>query len=63
MIDAAHGGMRIHLWTPEKVAQELNQFGFRLLRVLGDDYPQPSRLYVTDWYYYVFSRAEATGEK
>src|SRR5580704_1394749 len=36
MIDAAHGGMRIHLWTPEKVAQELNQFGFRLLRVLGD---------------------------
>lgn len=61
LMDAAHGGMRIHLSTPEKAAQELNRFGFRLLRVLGDDYPSASRLYVTDWYYYVFSRVEATG--
>jgi SAM-dependent methyltransferase len=63
LIDAAHGGMRIHLSTPEKTERELNRFGFRLLRVLGDDYPQASRLYVTDWYYYVLSRAEATGER
>jgi SAM-dependent methyltransferase len=63
LIDAAHGGMRIHLSTPEKAGRELDRFGFRLLRVLGDDYPQASRLYVTDWYYYVFSRVEATGGK
>jgi len=61
LIDAAHGGMRIHLSTPETAERELNRFGFRLLRVLGDDYPQVSRPYVTDWYYYVFSSAEATG--
>lgn len=60
-IDAAHGGMRIHLATPEKTERELKRFGFHLLRVLGDDYPQASRLYVTDWYYYVFSRVEAPG--
>jgi len=63
LMDAAHGGMRIHLATPEKTEQELNRFGFRLLRVLGDDYPGASRLYVTDWYYYVFSRVEGTGGK
>src|ERR1700683_320873 len=61
LMDAAHGGMRIHLSTPETAERELNRFGFRLLRVLGDDYPRISRLYVTDWYYYVFSSAEATG--
>jgi SAM-dependent methyltransferase len=63
LIDAAHGGMRIHLSTPERAEQELKRFGFRRQRVLGDDYPQASRLYVTDWYYYVFSRVEATGGK
>ena len=63
LMDAAHGGMRIHLSTPEKVEQELNRFGFRLLCVLGDDYPRISRPYVTDWYYYVFSSAEAAGER
>ncbi len=60
LMDAAHGGMRIHFSTPEKAEQELTRFGFRLQRVLGDDYPRVSRLYVTDWYYYVFSRVEAT---
>jgi SAM-dependent methyltransferase len=63
LMDAAHGGMRIHVATPEKVERELNGFGFRLLRVLGDDYPRASRLYITDWYYYVFSRVEATEGK
>jgi SAM-dependent methyltransferase len=61
LIDAAHGGMRIHLSTPENAERELSRFGFHLLSVLGDDYPRVSRLYVTDWYYYVFSSAEATG--
>jgi SAM-dependent methyltransferase len=63
LMDAAHGSMRtqIHFSTPEKVEQEVSRFGFRLLRVLGDDYPRISGHFVTDWYYYVFSRAEATG--
>jgi SAM-dependent methyltransferase len=67
LIDPAHGGLRTHLASPEKVVNELGGFGFRLLRVLGDDYPQVSRRYITDWYYYVFSNAGAktgaTGEK
>jgi SAM-dependent methyltransferase len=61
--DPTHGGLTTHLAIPEKVKHELAEFGFRLLRVLGDDYPRPSRRYVTDWYYYVFSKTEATGEK
>jgi ubiquinone/menaquinone biosynthesis C-methylase UbiE len=60
LLDAAHGGARIHHSTPEKVEHELNRFAFRLMRVLGDDYPQVSHPYITDWYYYVFSRVETT---
>jgi ubiquinone/menaquinone biosynthesis C-methylase UbiE len=63
MVDGAHGGARIHLSTPAKTEEELGGFGFRLLRVLGDDYPQVSRRYVTDWYYYVFSRLDHNGRK
>lgn len=59
-IDAAHGGLKTHLATPEKVALEVSGFGFQLLRTLGDDYPRTSRRFVTDWFYYVFSK---TGEK
>jgi SAM-dependent methyltransferase len=63
LVDPAHGGLRTHLAVPEKVAHELEGLGFHLLRVLGDDYPRVSRRYVTDWYYYVFLRSGATGEK
>jgi SAM-dependent methyltransferase len=63
LLDPAHGGLKTHYAVPEKVEHELGGFGFQLLRVLGDDYPRMSRPYVTDWYYYVFSRIGATGEK
>jgi ubiquinone/menaquinone biosynthesis C-methylase UbiE len=63
LFDPAHGGLKTHVSTPENVTRELDSFGFRLQRILGDDYPRPSRPYVTDWYYYVFSKAGATGEK
>lgn len=65
LMDPAHHGMRTrtHFSTPPKTQQELNRFGFRVLRVLGDDYPLLSRPYVTDWYYYVFSKVEAMGGK
>jgi ubiquinone/menaquinone biosynthesis C-methylase UbiE len=49
-----HRRTRVHQSTPKNTEQELGRFGFRLLRLLGDDYPKVSRSYVTDWYYYVF---------
>ena len=61
--DPAHGGVKTHLASPEKVSVEVGKLGFRLLRVLGDDYPQPSRRYVIDWYYYVFSKTGVPAEK
>jgi len=61
LTDPVHGGLRTHLATPAETKRELGAFGFELLRILGDDYPQVSRPYVTDWYYYVFSKAEAPG--
>jgi SAM-dependent methyltransferase len=63
LTDPAHGGLRTHLSTPQKVAHEVAVFGFRPLRVLGEDYPLASSLYITRWYYYVFSKIEATTEK
>jgi SAM-dependent methyltransferase len=62
-MDPAHGGLMTHLAVPGKVERELNSMGYRMLRVLGDDYPRVSRPYITDWYYYVFSKTGATGEK
>jgi SAM-dependent methyltransferase len=57
LVDSVHGGLMTHYWVPDRVIAELEQYGFRPLRVLGDDYPAPSRQYVTDWYYYVFSKS------
>jgi SAM-dependent methyltransferase len=61
--DPAHGGLETHLAVPRRIEGELAGLGYRVLRVLGDDYPRVSRLFITDWYYYVFSITEATGEK
>lgn len=58
MIDPAHGGLRTHYAVPGEIEAELTASGFHLLRILGDDYPEPSGLFVTDWYYYVFSTSE-----
>jgi SAM-dependent methyltransferase len=63
LIDPAHGGLITHAASPEKVGEELSKFGFQLNRVLGNDYPCVSRIYVTDWYYYACSKTGATGEK
>jgi SAM-dependent methyltransferase len=58
MVDPAHGGLLTHYAVPGRVIAESEQHGFRFLRFAGDDYPRHSRAYVTDWYYYVFQRAE-----
>jgi ubiquinone/menaquinone biosynthesis C-methylase UbiE len=56
--DPAHGGLQTHGAMPRKVVHELSRFGFQSLRILGDDFPLASSLYITDWYYYVFSKTE-----
>jgi SAM-dependent methyltransferase len=63
LLDPTHGGLKTHMAVPAKVTREASRFGFHLLRLLGDDYPRLSRPYVTDWYYYVFSKSCASGEK
>jgi hypothetical protein len=40
----------------------LARFDFRQEAFLGDDYPRRSREWVTDWYYYVFSKEGEAGE-
>lgn len=60
MVDPAHGGLLTHYAVPTKVITELQQHGFQLLRFTGDDYPRHSRPYITDWYYYVFQKAETS---
>jgi SAM-dependent methyltransferase len=62
-MDPAHGGLKTHGASPESIARELGELGFQLRQVLGNDYPTASRRFVTDWYYYVFSKTRANGEK
>jgi ubiquinone/menaquinone biosynthesis C-methylase UbiE len=56
LIDSSHGGLFTHYWIPERVIEEMNAANFRIERVLGDDHPQPSHHFATDWYYYVFTK-------
>ena len=57
LFDPVHGGLLTHCWVPIRVIAEVQNFGFRCLKILGNDYPAASREYSTDWYYYVFSKA------
>ena len=54
--DPTHGGLQNHYALPTKVVAELNQFDFRLLEVLPENYPVKSSVYSTRWYYYVFTK-------
>jgi SAM-dependent methyltransferase len=63
MLDPAHGGLTTHCWLPHRVVAELQTQQFRIERVLGDDYPRASGEYTTDWYYYVFSKSNSTGDR
>jgi SAM-dependent methyltransferase len=58
LYDSSHGGLRIHCSIPDRVVAELSEFDFDLVRVVGDDYPRTSRMLLTDWYYYVFSKTD-----
>jgi len=56
LVDSAHGGLLTHYSTSSRVITELQSLHFRPERILGDDYPNPSHPYATDWYYYVFAK-------
>jgi ubiquinone/menaquinone biosynthesis C-methylase UbiE len=53
-MDPVHGGLNTRYAVPAKVVAELQEFGFALRRVLGDDYPMIGSQWATGWYYYVF---------
>jgi ubiquinone/menaquinone biosynthesis C-methylase UbiE len=58
LYDPVDGGVRVHCSIPDRVVAELAEFDFRLVRLMGDDYPRPSRSLLTDWYYYVFTKLD-----
>jgi SAM-dependent methyltransferase len=56
LFDSSHGGLMIHCSIPDRVVAELAEFDFQLVSLTGDDYPRVSRPFLTEWYYYVFSK-------
>jgi ubiquinone/menaquinone biosynthesis C-methylase UbiE len=61
LVDPAHGGLTTHYWTPRRAIAEASSLGLRFETLKGDDYPERSNEFVTDWYYYVFTK-ESAGE-
>jgi ubiquinone/menaquinone biosynthesis C-methylase UbiE len=56
LVDSAHGGLLTHYCIASRVITEMDALHFRPERILGDDYPEASHPYATDWYYYVFAK-------
>ena len=56
LYDPIDGGVTVHYSMPDRVVAELAEFDFRLVKLMGDDYPRVSRIFLTDWYYYVFAK-------
>jgi ubiquinone/menaquinone biosynthesis C-methylase UbiE len=54
--DPSHGGLVTHTWTPKWCIRGVSTAGFQITKYLGDDFPRTSGQFVTDWYYYVFSK-------
>ncbi len=63
LIDSVHGGLATHYSTPARVSEELAQFDFRREALLGNEHPKGSHEFLTDWYYYVFVKAENAAEE
>lgn len=49
--------------APSRAVGEFEKHGFRIERVLGDDYPRVSHQYTTSWYYYVFFQIRRCGRR
>ena len=56
LVDPVHGGLLTHYWIPSRAMSDLRSMHLRAERVVGSDYPHSPHAYVTDWYYYVFSK-------
>ena len=56
LVDPVHGGLLTHYWIPGRAVSDLCGMRLRAERVAGNDYPHSPHAYVTDWYYYVFSK-------
>ncbi len=54
--EPAHGGLRAHYATQEKVKSELLRAGFRVIEILPYGYPQVSSRYNTPWYHYACAK-------
>jgi SAM-dependent methyltransferase len=53
--DSAHGGLRMHYWSPARCIAELADRGYRLLEVRADVVTHRDHTLFTDWYYYAFA--------
>jgi len=60
LYDPVDGGLMVHCSMPDRVVAELAGFDFQLVKLLGDDYPRVSQMFLTDWFYYVFSKNDYT---
>jgi ubiquinone/menaquinone biosynthesis C-methylase UbiE len=58
LYDPGDGGVTVHCSIPEHVVAELAELDFQLVKWVGDDYPRSSRAFLTDWFYYVFSKID-----
>jgi SAM-dependent methyltransferase len=56
LYDPVDGGLTVHYSMPDRVIAELTAFDFQLVRLMGDDYPRVSHAFLTDWYYFVFTK-------
>lgn len=55
LLDPEDGGLITHCEIPRLVVAELAALDFQLITCVGDDYPRRSRIFVSDWFYYVFT--------
>ena len=58
LYDPGDGGVTVHYSIPDRVVAELAKLDFELVKCIGNDYPRASRMFLTEWYYYVFSKPD-----
>jgi len=51
--DPVHGGLRLHVSTPESITRDAQSAGLSVVEVVGGYYPAELSRYLTSWYYYV----------
>lgn len=51
--DPIHGGLLTHTSTPKVVEVELANAGFRMIETVSGNYPTPSGIFTSPWFYFV----------